>query len=452
MIIRRSVYFALKPKKDSKGTVVEKNLSIRMRVSFNWNYKDFYTGYNIDMDKWDAVRQRVKRNSYNQCGQSAAMINSHLNKMLAAMYDTFTEFEILDQIPDMNLITSRFNEKMTGVNEPLKALRPHRSKTDFWKIYREFINDSSQKRAWTYATIEKFEALGHHIANYKEKPVFEDFDDAGLTAFVMSMRSVKKNLKNGKEWVMKDSTIHKQIGYLKWFLKWANNKGYTSVRDYSSFHPKMKNPSKTVVFLTLDEIKKLKDYKIPKNHPAWERVRDICFFCCFSGLRHSDVMDLRWSNIINGCIDFISKKDAEHLRIELNDMTSTILNKYKDCKFDSDRILPVLSNSKMNIHMKNLFKAAGFTEMITDVTYRAGQRLEHTCEKWEKIGTHVGRKSFICNALALGVPINIVMKWTGHSDYKSMKPYIDVADSIKAQYMHKFDNYYIKQFLSNMEK
>ena len=35
---------------------------------------------------------------------------------------------------------------------------------------------------------------------------------------------------------------------------------------------------------------------------------------------------------------------------------------------------------------------------------------------------------------------NIVMKWTGHSDYKAMKPYIDIVDSIKAESMTKFNN------------
>ena len=35
---------------------------------------------------------------------------------------------------------------------------------------------------------------------------------------------------------------------------------------------------------------------------------------------------------------------------------------------------------------------------------------------------------------------NIVMKWTGHSDYKAMKPYIDIVDSIKAQSMTIFNN------------
>ena len=31
------------------------------------------------------------------------------------------------------------------------------------------------------------------------------------------------------------------------------------------------------------------------------------------------------------------------------------------------------------------------------------------------------------------------MKWTGHSDYKAMKPYIDIVDEIKAREMTKMD-------------
>ena len=50
-----------------------------------------------------------------------------------------------------------------------------------------------------------------------------------------------------------------------------------------------------------------------------------------------------------------------------------------------------------------------------------------------------GRRTFICNALALGIPAQVVMKWTGHSDYKAMKPYIDIADDIKANAMNKFN-------------
>lgn len=38
--------------------------------------------------------------------------------------------------------------------------------------------------------------------------------------------------------------------------------------------------------------------------------------------------------------------------------------------------------------------------------------------------SHTGRRTFICNALAMGIPPQVIMKWTGHSDYKAMKPYI----------------------------
>ena len=49
------------------------------------------------------------------------------------------------------------------------------------------------------------------------------------------------------------------------------------------------------------------------------------------------------------------------------------------------------------------------------------------------------RRTFIVNALSMGITPNVVMKWTGHSDYKAMKPYIDIVDSIKASSMAKFD-------------
>ena len=33
----------------------------------------------------------------------------------------------------------------------------------------------------------------------------------------------------------------------------------------------------------------------------------------------------------------------------------------------------------------------------------------------------------------------VVMKWTGHSDYKAMKPYIDIAEKTKANAMNLFE-------------
>lgn len=55
----------------------------------------------------------------------------------------------------------------------------------------------------------------------------------------------------------------------------------------------------------------------------------------------------------------------------------------------------------------------------------------------ELIGTHTGRKTFIVNALSGGIPPSVVMTWSGHSDKKSMKPYIDIVDEIKASEISK---------------
>lgn len=39
----------------------------------------------------------------------------------------------------------------------------------------------------------------------------------------------------------------------------------------------------------------------------------------------------------------------------------------------------------------------------------------------------------------LGIPPNVVMKWTGHKDYNAMKPYIAIADSVKKEMMARFN-------------
>ena len=50
-----------------------------------------------------------------------------------------------------------------------------------------------------------------------------------------------------------------------------------------------------------------------------------------------------------------------------------------------------------------------------------------------------GRRTFICFALSSGIPPQVVMKWTGHSDYQAMKPYIAIAEKTKADAMKLFD-------------
>lgn len=91
------------------------------------------------------------------------------------------------------------------------------------------------------------------------------------------------------------------------------------------------------------------------------------------------------------------------------------------------------------IYIKEFAELAGINEPIRQTYYKGNERIDEVTPKYALLGTHAGHRTFICNALALVIPPQVVMKWTGHSDYKAMKPYIDIADDIKANAMSKFN-------------
>ena len=93
----------------------------------------------------------------------------------------------------------------------------------------------------------------------------------------------------------------------------------------------------------------------------------------------------------------------------------------------------------MNDYLKELGELAEINEPVRETYYKGNERIYEVTPKYALLSTHAGRKTFICNALALGIPAPVVMKWTGHSDYKAMKPYIDRADDIRANAMNKFN-------------
>lgn len=93
----------------------------------------------------------------------------------------------------------------------------------------------------------------------------------------------------------------------------------------------------------------------------------------------------------------------------------------------------------MNDYIKELGKLAKIETPVRITHYKGHERIDNVYPKYELLCTHTGRKTFICKALSLGIPPNVVMKWTGHNDYKAMKPYIDIADATKVNSMALFD-------------
>ena len=428
MNIKRNIIFTLESRKKD-GVLITENVPIRMRVNFASKRIEFTTGYRIDAAKWDADKQRVKNGCSNKLKQSASEINASLLEYYTEIQSIFKRFEVEDVMPTPEQIKEAFNALHKPVSEepkPKKEALP----CDFFQVFDDFVEDCGRQNNWTDSTFEKFAAVKNHLTNFREGLTFEFFDERGLNDYVGYLRDVKE---------MRNTTIGKQLSFLKWFLRWAFKKGVHQNNAYDSYKPKLKSTQKKIIFLTWDELNRLREFKIPSNKQALERVRDVFLFQCFTGLRYSDVFNLRRSDIKGNHIEVTTVKTSDSLIIELNNHSKAILDKYKDVTFENDKVLPVITNQKMNDYLKELAEMAGIDEPIRQTYYKGNERIDEVTPKYALLGTHAGRRTFICNALALGIPPQVVMKWTGHSDYKAMKPYIDIADDIKANAMSKFN-------------
>ena len=427
MNIKRNIIFTLESRKKD-GVLIVENVPIRMRVNFASKRIEFTTGYRIDAAKWDTDKQRVRNGCTNKLKQSASEINASLLGYYTEVQEIFKKFEVEEIMPTPEQIKEAFSVLHKPIEEEIK---PRKSTPNaFYKVFDEFVSDCGRQNDWTDSTYEKFAAVKNHLMNFRDGLTFDFFDEKGLNDYVTYLRDVKE---------MRNSTIGKQLSFLKWFLRWAFKKDVHQNNAYDSYKPKLKSTQKKIIFLTWEELNKLREFEIPAAKQALDRVRDVFLFQCFTGLRYSDVFNLRRSDIKGDHIEVTTVKTSDSLIIELNKHSKAILDKYKDVAFEDDKVLPVITNQKMNDYLKELAELAGIDEPVRQTYYRGNERIDEVTPKYALLGTHAGRRTFICNALALGIPPQVVMKWTGHSDYKAMKPYIDIADDIKANAMSKFN-------------
>lgn len=399
---------------------------IRVSISINGDRFVTSTGFSISPNKWDTKKQRVKSKYSNAKGETATTINTRLKDIdtLFSKIETKLQLNDIREVDIRSVYAENFGRKKVNNKE--------KSFFDFWD---EFTAEMGKENNWTKAVYDKFGALKNHLLNFNPDITFEYLNKDGLNDFVDYLHNVP--LRSGIG--MRNTTIKKQLGFLKWFLRWATNKGYNTETSFLTFKPKLTTSDNKVIFLDWDELMTVYNFQIPENKKYLERVRDVFCFCCFTSLRYSDVANLKRSDIEKDFIRITTIKTADTLNIDLNDYSRAILEKYKDEEFPFDRALPVISNQRMNEYLKELGELCGIDTPVTITYYKGNKRYDEVYPKYALISTHTARRTFISNALMLGIPPQVVMKWTGHSDYKAMKPYIDIADKAKAEAMKAFN-------------
>ena len=427
----------------STRAYVMKNGQVMIRV--RWNSKKnevgFSVGYTIDPLKWDGDKQLVKSNTTHKIGGKivyAREINNAIRSFLVCIEEVFAKYDLHSKTPTTTDLKELVNEKLGRIKQ--ETVNEDKVKT-LKDIFSEFLLLRPQEGNWGDKIHEKYDQMWTQLSSCDPNITLETLDQSKVQELV--------------GWYIKNDycnrTIQKQIRILKSFLRWVSRHGYTINSGVLEFKLRLKVIPRTVTFLKYKELMHFFHYEFPKEKEYLSKARDMFCFMAFTSLRYSDLAALKPVNLVDGCLDFCTEKTDDKLHIALNEHAQQIIEKYSWYK--GDTIFPVPSNQKLNDYLKEAAKLAGLDREISQVYFKGNTRHEDTYKFWEQISCHDARRTFVCCSLALGIPASVVMSCTGHSDYATMKPYIEVADETQKIQIEKWNTHQYKSgIIESVEK
>ncbi|MBD5200745.1 MAG: site-specific integrase [Bacteroidales bacterium] len=179
---------------------------------------------------------------------------------------------------------------------------------------------------------------------------------------------------------------------------------------------RFREPESDREFLTIDEIRQLR-----KTPPPNEDLAQAFFFSCLTGLRWSDIVKLKWSEVqeLNSGtrIVFTQKKTGGLEYLDLNTQAASILGKRgKREELVFPRLGPIQS---ARISIAAWVRSAGIDKHIT---------------------FHCARHTFAVMMLDLGVDLYTVSKLLGHKSIETTQVYAKILDKNKKAAVERIPN------------
>jgi site-specific recombinase XerD len=354
---------------------------------FEYSSKKF-----IEPSKWSNELSRMRGNS-----EEARSINSLLDFTKNQINEI--QFELLKDNITLNI--EEFKNRLLGTKIRERMLIP---------IFKEHNSKIKDLLGIEYApgTLERYETSLKHTSNflfwkYNITDInINKIDHAFITDYEFYLRTVRKCANN---------TAVKYIKNFNKIIKLCLANDWLDKNPFANYKSKVKEVER--VYLSEEEIQNIinKDFKTERL----SLVRDIFLFSCFTGLAYIDVKNLTKSHISYG-IDgekwiFTHRQKTESAsKIPILPVTQMIIDKYENhpqC-LNEDKLLPILSNQKMNAYLKEI---AGVCEIEKELTF------------------HIARHTFATTVtLTNGVPIESVSKMLGHKNLRTTQHYAKVLD------------------------
>lgn len=367
----------------------EGKAGIMIRLTLNGEMTQFSSKLDVEPEKWDTKAGKVKGNSAN-----ARNLNALLEEMRASLHRHYHDIEARDAFVTPEKIRNAFLGIETRQRTLLELFRRHNEEA------RKLLGVSK-----TEATVAKYDRCCRRMEEFLKVKYnlsdisLKEINHMFITDFENYLRTVSK---------CNENTTTKFIQTFKMIVIMAKNNGWISADPFANYKIRLKKVDRG--YLTDAELQKIMKKKFATKR--LEQVRDIFIFSCYTGLAYVDVKELKASDIR---ISFDGKpwimthrhKTDTPVNVPLLKIPQEILRKYEGEQPDG-RLLPVLSNQKLNSYLKEVADLCGIEKNIT---------------------FHLARHTFATTTtLAKGVPIETVSKMLGHTNIGTTQIYARITN------------------------
>lgn len=383
----------------------------------NWNQKQAEAVY---LEKREAKKLETSKKiatvdyDLRPSAKEVVNINHNLSSFKKQISDIEKQFELQKVLYSVDSVVQILKE---SIKPTTKTTAPTNQVFDFIDKY---IEDNKASRE--PGSLSVYKSLKNHLQGFQiKKKRIVTFDSIDYSFFLEFQNYLINARSKRTPTGLGNVTIAKQLSTLKTFLNYARIHGIDVSNRYKDF--KIKKEELEVIALTNTEFEMLYNFDLSDNKRL-SQVRDVFCFSCVTSLRYSDLASLKRENIKDDEIRITVNKTKQLLTIPLNNYSQSILDKYVTMQ----RPLPVISNPKTSLYIKELCKLAGIDEPVQIVRFKGAKREETTYPKHELLSCHSARRTFASLSLERGMSAEETMRVGGWRTYSSFSRYVKVTE------------------------
>ena len=361
---------------------------------------------------WDKDKESIKRNNKIK---GYVRLNNYIENERVKMMNKLLESEITDS----SLSSKKIKEIIKGEEQ-----------IDFFEYtekYLKSIENTDSVRLYTQCrtVLNKLERF-----NTSRKLPITDITASYLKDFASYLANVCKN---------KTNTVSTNLKVIRKLYNLAIIEELIT-EDKNPFRKlKLEWEKSNIDYLTEHDIHTLRSLQLNTNTKDYH-VRNLFIFAIYAGgIRISDLLMLRWRDIIDDTrIKIFTQKTKTNLTVKITNVASEILSQYRNNNTASDFIFPFLSNEADYSNPKYLYKKISSINASINVRLKA---IARKADINKHLHFHMSRHTFATRGLEIGMPLSHVSKLLGHSSVKMTENYAKLVNKELDKAMDLIDQY-----------